>query len=274
MSTTITKKKTLQKGKPDSDYLKRLKKNAEQWTDDMTQVDFLKNKDNRMFTAASYQAAADEFMEWILKAHNLTVKDLPVTVGTSKLEYFDMAHKTDMERGWGFLAPPRVLPHYSPVFMSVNARGRILGRVSVDGDIRIPRLTHPRCQYPWMSYTFSEVLSLRPGVRAAKGNVLIGGLGMGWMVREVMRKKGVGNVTIVERCPHIAAFFGVPFIHEFGPRVRVVVDDAFDYAERQGHMFDRILMDIWHDYGNQDDPKWRKLVDKFEGTKTKLWQWA
>jgi hypothetical protein len=167
-----------------------------------------------------------------------------------------------------------VISEWRPYFLPVIAKGRELGEVAFSADVHIPRLTHPNERHPWMSYTFSEALSLRPGVRYAKGNVLIGGLGMGWMAREVLRKKGVKNVTIVEKDTDIANFFGKPFTKEFGPRVDIIVGDAFDYAETYGYKYDRILMDIWHDYGNQNDRRWIRLVDQYAGTLTKLWQWA
>lgn len=258
---------------PNSKFLDRLLSEAEPWTDEMTHVEF-KKKPTRMFDAASYQAAADEFTSWILSAHGLAIADLPIQVGGVRFDRMTLPYRNGMAPGWGWLAAPRVLDAWDPYFLPVIARGRELGQVTFSDDVQIPRLTHPREKHPWMSYTFSEALSLRPGVRAAKGNVLIGGLGMGWLAREVLRKKGVKDVTIVEQDPDIANFFGEPFKQAFGQRVDIVTGDAFDYAEEHGNKYDRILMDIWHDYGNQSDSRWRRLVNRYQGTSTKLWQWA
>lgn len=258
---------------PNSRLLDRLLSEAVPWTDEMTHVEF-KKKPTRMFDAASYQSAADEFTNWILAAHDLTISNLPIQVGNVKFDRMTLPYRNGMAPGWGWLPTLRVLSEWAPYFLPVMARGRELGQVAFSADIHIPRLTHPRERQPWMSYTFSEALSLRPGVRAAKGNVLIGGLGMGWLAREVLRKKGVKNVTIVEKDPDIAKFFGEPFLREFNTRVDIITGDAFVYAEDYGSKYDRILMDIWHDYGNQKDSRWLRLVDKYHGTSTKLWQWA
>lgn len=270
---TDTAKKIRKKDKPNSRYLTELLQSVEPWSDDMTHAEF-KKKPTRMFQAESYQAAADEFTEWLLKPHGLSISDLPVAIGEIKFDRMTLPYRTDTRPGWGFLAMPRILDEFEPYMIPVVARGRQLGYACFSDNVHIPRLTHPFCSSPWMSYTFSEVLSLRPGVKRAKGNVMIGGLGMGWMAREVLRRPGVNNVTIVERDTHIAAFFGMALKAEFGSRVEIVCCDAFHFAREHGHRFDRILMDIWHDYGNQDDRRWRELVTVFADTKTKLWQWA
>ena len=40
----------------------------------------------------------------------------------------------------------------------------------------------------WMSLTPSEMATQRPGVQKAQGTVVIGGLGLGWLLRKVCEK--------------------------------------------------------------------------------------
>ena len=141
-------------------------------------------------------------------------------------------------------------------------------------DVKIPVLIRDNLGEPWMSYTFSEVMSLRGGIKAAKGRVLIGGLGMGWMLRRVLDKPGVGAVAVVESDKTILDFFGKPFKEAYGTRVTLVHGDAFQYAEQYGALYDRILTDVWSSYGNQNDNRWLRLKSLYALSSTKLWQWA
>lgn len=262
--------------KKDSDRLKRLHAEAEPWTEEMILKEF-KTKPVRAFHADSYQRAADELLHWVTEPHGVNLRELEkqrLAIGNSgmHLSFFKLPHKTDIQKGWGFLSLPRTLPQYEPVFLPVCNRNKQIGSVTFTADIEIPRLIErDTC---WMSYTFSEVLSQRTGVKAARGDVLIGGLGLGWFARTVVNKPGVKSVVIVERDPAVAEFFGAAFEKHYGDRVKVVVDDAFDYAYSQQPKFDSILMDIWPSYGNADDSRWLKLAAQCKGTKTRTWLWS
>jgi len=70
------------------------------------------------------------------------------------------------------------------------------GGVSFTTDVVIPRLEER--SNLWMSYTPMEVLTQRPGLRAAKGHVVLAGLGMGWLLQRVAEKKTVKKITLVE----------------------------------------------------------------------------
>lgn len=78
------------------------------------------------------------------------------------------------------------------------------GFVSFDGEIIIPCLHKyhkfmRRWDYdPYMSLTPMEFITLRPGIRAAKGNVVVAGLGLGYQLMEISRKTTVNKITLVE----------------------------------------------------------------------------
>ena len=50
----------------------------------------------------------------------------------------------------------------------------------------------------WMSLTPNEMISQRDGIEAAKGTVVIGGLGLGWFLRKVCEKESVDRVIVVD----------------------------------------------------------------------------
>lgn len=81
--------------------------------------------------------------------------------------------------------------------------GRRVGTVGFDEDVCIPCLFQ-RSNWrfektPWMSITPSELLSLRPGTKKARGRVCVAGLGLGHQLVEVANKKTVTSIVLVER---------------------------------------------------------------------------
>jgi hypothetical protein len=101
--------------------------------------------------------------------------------------------------GGYFFDPPRGPLYDAPVRLETYHGGR-KGFVGWDGPVLVPILTTPDGTANgkvWMSLTPMEVFSQRQGIGVAKGNVLIGGLGMGWFARRVLEKKAVKHVTVV-----------------------------------------------------------------------------
>jgi spermidine synthase len=137
------------------------------------------------------------------------------------------------------------LEMYRPKY--VEGRNGVLGRVAFDTNVPILTLgfgeIHMRTM---MSITPSEMFTFRPGIRRARGRVLIGGLGLGYFARKVLeRRRQVKRVTVVEENPTVAKFFGDPLKEEFGNRVEIVTGDVFEYARHRLRVFDSVLLDIW-----------------------------
>ena len=135
--------------------------------------------------------------------------------------------------------------------------GKQRGSVMFNGPVLIPAL-HERCTWdkskwerePWMSHTPMEFISLRGGTRRAKGHVVIAGLGLGHQLIEVMHKKGVKEVTLVERSQELVDWL-MPSInaHIYDTKVvlNTIVGDAHDVVPKL--KADVALIDIWPRYG-------------------------
>jgi hypothetical protein len=100
----------------------------------------------------------------------------------------------------------------------------------------------------WMSITPLEVESEEIGIRAARGHVLIFGLGMGWSMTAVAARPSVTSVTVVERDPDILQLHrDLDLLAQLGEpersKVRIVAGDAFDY--RPECPVDLLFPDIW-----------------------------
>lgn len=101
----------------------------------------------------------------------------------------------------------------------------------------------------WMSDTPYEWNTNAPFFPKARGDVLIGGLGLGLVPTMIAGKPEVRSITIVEKEPDIIKLTWPQIRH---PKMKCFQDDFFrylKYAKAQGLQFDVIQCDIWHDPG-------------------------
>ncbi len=137
---------------------------------------------------------------------------------------------------------------------------------------KLPGEKKPRV---WMSITPAECLTQRPGIRRAKGRVVIGGLGLGWFLNEVCLRPSVTEVILVEKEEALLDWL-LPVIQEKYPattRVRYVCDDIYEYMNQDVtmHAGTRYLLDIWSSFGGCDRKfyEWKKRL-----TPGQLWGWG
>ena len=117
--------------------------------------------------------------------------------------------------------------------------------------------SRPWREDPWMSLTPMEVLSQRPGTRQAKGHVVVAGLGLGWGLYDVLRKRTVRKVTLVERSAELVDWV-LPRVMDnvhrrIGknvPHVEVIVGDARNVL--WNFEADVALIDIFPRYGSNE----------------------
>jgi len=86
-----------------------------------------------------------------------------------------------------------------------------------------------------MSNTPMELDTNRPIIHAAKGNVLINGLGLGMVLSAILGK--VNHITVIEKSPDVIKLVRPSFVD---PRITIIEADAM--AERLAAMSDR---DAW-----------------------------
>lgn len=115
----------------------------------------------------------------------------------------------------------------------------------------------------WMSLTPMEIISQRAGLRKAKGNVLVLGLGMGWLAQACLERRQVDSVTVIERDEKVIELFGDTVEKKqcgAGNQSFVIKDDAYDYARKHHPEFDCILFDIWEGCGQAiDDRQYQEI---------------
>lgn len=99
----------------------------------------------------------------------------------------------------------------------------------------------------WMSLNPNEIETMAPFINKAKGNVLVLGLGMGYVSFMMALKQEVKSVTIIEKDSEIIDLFNSLIWPNFKnkDKIKIVKDDAVNYVRNNKH-FDYIFADLWH----------------------------
>lgn len=121
------------------------------------------------------------------------------------------------------------------------------------------RLTHAK-RGVVMSDTTAEKRDHYAFVRAARGHVLINGLGIGMCLNACLRKPTVTAVTVVEVDADIIGLVGP---HYADPRVAIVHASAFDYKPPAGVRYGAVWHDIWDSICEDNLPEMHRLHRKY-----------
>jgi predicted RNA methylase len=155
-----------------------------------------------------------------------------------------------------------------------------------DGPVNIPSL-HERGydgvvwkEDPWMSITPMEMLTLRPGTKLAKGHTVVAGLGLGWQLAQVLAKRSVKKVTLVERSQELIDWVlpRVPGIDACRDRLEIICGDARDVLAN--FAADVALIDIFPGYGSNEFFVTYDNDERFRGGRSRpknipnVWCWG
>ncbi len=111
-----------------------------------------------------------------------------------------------------------------------------------------------------MSDTPAERYDHAPFVRAAKGDVLISGLGLGMCIGAVLKKPEVSSVTVVEVDPDVIALVAP---HYTDSRLSIVNADAREWTPPKGRRFGAVWHDIWDNICGDNLPEMHKLNRRY-----------
>lgn len=103
----------------------------------------------------------------------------------------------------------------------------------------------------WMSDTLIERSMMLLAAREAKGNVLVGGLGLGIYPQiTLLIKRPVSSITIVEAHEEVISLVKpcvLKFAESYGVPVRIVHDTIENFMQQTPERFDTIYLDTWGD---------------------------
>ena len=100
----------------------------------------------------------------------------------------------------------------------------------------------------WMSLNPNEIETMKPYIKKGKGNVLVLGLGMGYVPYMMSLKDEVKSITIVEKDKEIIELFKKVLLPQFvnKNKIKIIEDDAISYLNKNSK-YDYIFADLWHD---------------------------
>ena len=103
----------------------------------------------------------------------------------------------------------------------------------------------------WMSLNPNEIETMKPFIEKAHGNVLVLGLGMGYVPFMMANKDNVKHITIIEKDRNIISLFNRLLFPSFPhkEKITIIPDDAIRY-HANNKKYDYIFADLWH---NPDD---------------------
>jgi hypothetical protein len=115
----------------------------------------------------------------------------------------------------------------------------------------------------YMSDTYMELATNTEFLEYAKGDVLIGGLGMGLVLKNLMPKIGnntIKSITVVEKSADVIELLK-PYFK--GLKICFMHGDIFKYRPKKKR-YDTIYFDIWEDICGDNLEEMRQLEDTFK----------
>ncbi len=111
-----------------------------------------------------------------------------------------------------------------------------------------------------MSDTPAERMDHLGFVHAAKGDVLISGLGLGMCLGAVLRKPEVERVTVLEIAPEVIEMVAP---HYDDPRVTIIETCALKWKPGKGRRFTAVWHDIWDNICSDNKQDMTKLNRRY-----------
>lgn len=122
-----------------------------------------------------------------------------------------------------------------------------------------------------MSDTPQEMFLQYDAYKNAKGNVLVGGLGLGMYPSMIAKKKEVTSITVVEKEKDIIKLRDLKH-----PKIKVIHDDIWKFIRKTKKKFDYAYIDIHYSTGAMEYKDtvlpMKKIFDKrFDGMPVDFW---
>jgi hypothetical protein len=114
----------------------------------------------------------------------------------------------------------------------------------------------------YMTDTRAEQMENHRFITAARGDVLVAGLGIGMVIPPLLAKTEVTGITVVEINPDVIALVAPAFR---GEKLRIVHGDILNWGGRTGERWHTIYFDIWSSLCADDQAEIHELYVMYEG---------
>lgn len=113
--------------------------------------------------------------------------------------------------------------------------------------------------YIIMSNTPAEINDHLKFIRKASGKVLVGGLGLGMVIKYLLEKESVTKITVIEQSQDVIKLVGHAYAND--SRVEIVNANIFEY--KPSDQYDCAWFDIWDNISGEEYPEMKTLHRKF-----------
>ena len=147
-------------------------------------------------------------------------------------------------------------------------------------------------QKVWMGLTPMEMLTQKKGIDMARGRVVVGGLGLGWFLKEIAAKPEVREIVVVDKVPELIEFIRPVLEAKYPDVARKVKEwlpgDVYQYmiwdlkmrgygtpayALKEALEPTMYLLDIWPNLGDCDYDR-NFVMFETELGRDKVWGWG
>jgi hypothetical protein len=115
-----------------------------------------------------------------------------------------------------------------------------------------------------MSDTAMERKTNKGFIDKASGRVLIAGLGVGLVLKNICDKENVSEVVVIEKYQDVIDLVE-PFVSH--PKLKIICADIFTYDMAKTEKFDTIYFDIWAKISQENLAEMTKLHNKYRKNK-------
>jgi hypothetical protein len=112
-----------------------------------------------------------------------------------------------------------------------------------------------------MSDTGLEKESNYPFVNYSNGKILIAGLGIGLIIKNILNKENINEIIVIEKYQDVIDLVSPKFID---PRIKYICEDIFEWKPNKNEKFDTIYFDIWSEISEDNLIDIKKLHNKFK----------
>ncbi len=129
----------------------------------------------------------------------------------------------------------------------------------------------------WMSISPNEIETMSKMIEDGKGDILVFGLGLGYLPYMLSEKEDVKSITIIENNRDVIKLFNDNIFHHFEnkKKIKILYKDAFVYLKEDAkkEKFDFAFVDIWHN-ANEALPLYLRFLpyeEIYPNTKFEYW---
>ena len=104
---------------------------------------------------------------------------------------------------------------------------------------------------------------------SASGDIVIAGLGGGFILEPLIEKESIKSITVIESDSDLCDLLSPLY-----PEVQIVNMSAFDFSPPDNQIFDYAWLDIWYTSGKSEYNSMCSLKEKFQGIAKSVHVWA